>query len=349
MANRRSAAFLLIVAALAAVASAAPLSEKLFVEQDPRADLQGQRLALTPDLAAEANRLAGGQWTATADNGGTLRGATLAEARRLMGVRDLDNSDLAPRTWTAAELAADIPESFDSAENWPQCKTIGKIRDQSNCGSCWAIAAADAMSDRYCTVGNLTDVRISTVNLLSCCYACGMGCNGGWPTAAWAWWVWMGLTTEECQPYPFTPCSHHGGSEEFPPCPSEIYPTPACNATCADPKVTLEHRNGATAYRLSSEEAYQRELMTNGPFEVAFTVYEDFLAYKSGVYAHTTGSQLGGHAVRIVGWGVQNGTKYWRLANSWNVGWGDKGYFLIKRGGDECGIEASGVAGLPQV
>jgi len=47
--------------------------------------------------------------------------------------------------------------------------------------------------------------------------------------------------------------------------------------------------------------------MTNGPAEAAFTVYEDFLTYKSGVYKHTSGSALGGHAVKIMGWGNENG------------------------------------------
>ena len=30
-----------------------------------------------------------------------------------------------------------IPDEFDSRKNWPQCKTIGDIRDQADCGSCW--------------------------------------------------------------------------------------------------------------------------------------------------------------------------------------------------------------------
>ena len=89
--------------------------------------------------------------------------------------------------------------------------------------------------------------------------------------------------------------------------------------------------------------------MTNGPIEVAFTVYEDFLSYKSGVYKHTSGRALGGHAVKMVGWGVDNGQKYWRIANSWNEGWGNNGFFNIARGHNECGIEGQGVAGLPQL
>merc|ERR1711862_1089092 len=50
----------------------------------------------------------------------------------------------------------------------------------------------------------------------------------------------------------------------------------------------------------------QMELMTNGPTEAAFTVYEDFVNYKSGVYQHVTGKALGGHAIRLLGWGEEN-------------------------------------------
>lgn len=57
---------------------------------------------------------------------------------------------------------------------------------------------------------------------------------------------------------------------------------------------------------------------------------------------------LGGHAVKMMGWGVEDGTPYWLVANSWNTDWGNEGYFRILRGSDHCGIESSVVAGLPQ-
>ena len=88
--------------------------------------------------------------------------------------------------------------------------------------------------------------------------------------------------------------------------------------------------------------------MTYGPVEAAFTVYEDLLHYKSGVYQHVSGKVLGGHAVRMLGWGVENGTPYWLIANSWNTDWGDNGYFKIVRGQDECGIEDEINAGFAQ-
>jgi len=89
------------------------------------------------------------------------------------------------------------------------------------------------------------------------------------------------------------------------------------------------------------------KIFKNGPVETAFTVYEDFLTYKSGVYHHTSGSELGGHAVKILGWGIENGDKYWYVANSWNPDWGDHGFFKIMRGTNECGIEGEVCAGIP--
>lgn len=67
--------------------------------------------------------------------------------------------------------------------------------------------------------------------------------------------------------------------------------------------------------------------------------------YKSGVYKHTTTQVEGGHCVKLLGWGVEESTPYWLVANSWNVTWGDKGYFKILRGSNECGIESMAVAG----
>ena len=74
--------------------------------------------------------------------------------------------------------------------------------------------------------------------------------------------------------------------------------------------------------------------MTNGPIEVQFSVHTDFLVYKSGVYEHTSGKKTGNHAVKVIGWGVENKVPYWLVANSWNEDWGDKGFFKIRRGVD---------------
>merc|ERR1712139_664306 len=69
--------------------------------------------------------------------------------------------------------------------------------------------------------------------------------------------------------------------------------------------------------------------MVVGAVEVGFSVYEDFQSYWSGIYKHTTGPYLGGHAVKVVGWGKHFETFYWIVANSWGPSWGESGYFRI--------------------
>ncbi|CAJ0594765.1 unnamed protein product [Cylicocyclus nassatus] len=86
--------------------------------------------------------------------------------------------------------------------------------------------------------------------------------------------------------------------------------------------------------------------MSNGPVEAAFIVYSDFAYYKRGIYVHTAGKNEGGHAIKIIGWGIEKGIPYWTIANSWNLDWGEKGHFRILRGRNECGIEQEVTAGL---
>jgi cathepsin B len=81
--------------------------------------------------------------------------------------------------------------------------------------------------------------------------------------------------------------------------------------------------------------------------ETGFTVYADFMNYKSGVYYHVSGRMEGGHAVKIVGWGTEGGLDYWLCANSWNTSWGIDGFFKIKMG--DCGIDQAVYACTPDV
>lgn len=248
----------------------------------------------------------------------------------------------------------ELPENFDLREKYPDCKSIGTILDQANCGSCWAFGAAEAMTDRMCIIAK-KDVKISPMDLTSCCYTCGFGCNGGFPEQAWLYWIEYGIVTggeygdkETCFPYFLPKCDHHVKGK-YGPCPATT-DEPECPEKCQSgyPKDWDDDKTfGKEAYTVSGEKDIMQELYENGSLEGSFTVYEDFMTYKSGVYQHKEGQVQGGHAIKILGWGVEDGVKYWLCANSWNEGWGDQGFFKILRGKNECGIESSAAGGLP--
>ena len=55
------------------------------------------------------------------------------------------------------------------------------------------------------------------------------------------------------------------------------------------------------------------------------------------------------HCVKIIGWGEEDGVPYWLIANSWNVYWGENGFFRILRGNNTCGVENLVSAGIPKL
>ncbi|CAJ0583831.1 unnamed protein product, partial [Mesorhabditis spiculigera] len=254
-----------------------------------------------------------------------------------------------------------IPENFDSRKVWPMCDSIKVVRDQSSCGSCWAFGAVEAMSDRICIASKgRIQVSLSADDLLSCCKSCGFGCNGGDPLSAWKYWVKDGIVTgsnytakQGCKPYPFPPCEHHSNKTHFDPCKHDLFPTPKCEKTCQggyEKEYKQDKFYGKSAYGVKNNvEAIQKEILTNGPVEVAFEVYTDFLNYDGGIYVHTGGSLGGGHAVKMIGWGMERGIPYWLVVNSWNEDWGEDGLFRIIRGIDHCGIESGVVGGVPRI
>jgi len=242
---------------------------------------------------------------------------------------------------------ANAPEEFDARKQWPKCESMGMIRDQSDCGSCWAFGAVEAMSDREC-IKHGKDVILSAEDMNSCSGA--GSCNGGYPSSAYNFWERTGVVTEQCVKYSLPSCDHHIPNSTNP-CSGHIKPTPACKKTCVDdPSIVFadDKRKASKVYTVRGEADMMTELSTNGPCEGAFSVYEDFMTYTSGIYKHVSGGYEGGHAIRILGYGVDNGVKYWLIANSWNVHWGEKGYFRILRGSNECGIENTMWCGLAE-
>jgi len=257
--------------------------------------------------------------------------------------------------------AMEVPANFDSETNWPKCaKIIGDIRDQSNCGCCWAFGAAEAASDRMCIASDATlMLPLSAQDV--CFTSSDDGCDGGDINSPWDYISETGVVTGGqyegtgpfgkglCLDFSLPHCHHHGpqGKDPYPAegapgCPHEQSPdTPKkCDADAEAPHNEFKSDKYTFSGQTQSAQGpsqIKQAIMTGGPVETAFTVYSDFENYAGGIYHHVSGSMAGGHAVKIVGWGVESGTKYWKVANSWNPYWGEKGYFRIKEG--EGGID----------
>lgn len=108
---------------------------------------------------------------------------------------------------------------------------------------------------------------------------------------------------------------------------------------------------GTTLYNgKGSEEQIRIEIYKWGPVCTAFEVYPNFYTFdpQSEIYEWDgKGDKISGHAVEIVGWGEENGKKYWQVKNSWGKNWGKNGYFKMIRGTNNCKIEENCLGMLP--
>ena len=77
-------------------------------------------------------------------------------------------------------------------------------------------------------------------------------------------------------------------------------------------------------------------------------IFEDFMNYGSGVYKYTSGEMLGGHAMKLIGYGEDEVEGfYWVLQNQWTTEWGERGFVKIKEG--EIGIDSVALSCMPDV
>lgn len=300
--------------------------------------------------------------TWTAGVSAKFHGASLKEVKSLMGTVVDPDWTIKGRARDSAMVVSDaLPVNFDARTAWPECNSvINHVRDQSNCGSCWAHGTTEALNDRICiaTGGNFTTL-LSVADTTACCNftKCGsMGCNGGQVGTPWNWFKSTGVvtggdfgTTGTCFDYTMPQCAHHvAATPTMPSCDDITQVEPQCTKTCpSDANIAYgnDKHFGASSYALNGIDTIKADIMKYGSVTSAFTVYEDFLTYTSGVYVHKTGSALGGHAIKTIGWGNENGVDYWLCVNSWNNTWGDQGTFKIMMG--DCGIDNQVHAGLP--
>jgi len=211
----------------------------------------------------------------------------------------------------------EIPDKYDwtslDGKDWTT-----PIRNQKSCGSCVAFGTLGALeSVVQIELGKQLDVDFSEAHL----FFCGGGrCSVGWTNSrAVGFLKENGVSDEEC--FPYTPRDM------------------SCDQLCPEweqlaVKVTNGGRVGGFPYNVSNT---KKALIEYGPLITAFTVYEDFSSYNSGVYEHVYGEVRGGHAVTIVGY--DDNESCWICKNSWGKNWGEQGYFRIKYG--ECGLASS--------
>jgi cathepsin B len=260
-----------------------------------------------------------------------FKSLNLNELASKLGLLKTEQNSLSPVYYGNIDNT-DLPETFDSKVKWENC--IHPIRDQQNCGSCWAFAASEVLSDRLCIVSSgKIDTILSPEDFLRCDTR-DLGCNGGYVDRSWNYLKATGIVSEDCLPY-------RSGDGIVLTCPFE-YGIQAC-----------EGKGGYRKYKVSSHSQLttivkaKEALITYGPIEAAFYVYEDFFSYKGGVYRQASDEFSGEHAVKVIGWDKDDIGEYWIAANSWGEKWGEKGYFRIGFG--ECKFEHQLWAGIPQL
>jgi cathepsin B len=248
-----------------------------------------------------------------------FKGKTLSQVKKMFGAFILTNKKIS----TQSKKLKDLPISFDSRLQWKDC--IKPLADQGACASGWAISEAGMLSDRFCISSNKTiNVKLSSQDLLSCDHF-SMGCNGGILDKNMDYLQEKGIVTEACWPY----VSHTG---YLPQCSLDF------KQECPVTHENFKKYFGTHIEHFSNTEDAMNAILKNGPIISGFRLYRDFFNYKSGVYQHITGSYAGGHAIKIIGWGIDkaSGFDYWVIANTWGSDWGMEGYFWMKKGTNEC-------------
>eukprot|EP00750_Incisomonas_marina_P012228 INCI16668.1.p1 GENE.INCI16668.1~~INCI16668.1.p1 ORF type:complete len:346 (-),score=58.59 INCI16668.1:85-1122(-) len=209
----------------------------------------------------------------------------------------------------------------DDAKDWVELGAVTPIKNQGQCGSCWAFSTVMGVEgDLFVEQKEL--LSLSEQDLVSCdTGGVNQGCQGGLMDDAFKWVETNGLCTES--DYPYT---------------SGTGTTGLCQKTCT-PAVKISGFKDVP----QNDEAALLTAVDQQPVSVAIEADKAaFQLYKSGVLrSKLCGTQLD-HGVGIVGYGKSElGTEYWKVKNSWGSSWGEEGYIRMERNVNMCGISES--------
>lgn len=256
-----------------------------------------------------------------------------------------------------ALLNTKVPDEFTWRTFGGDQVEKGGSRDQGLCGGCWAFAIAGTMGDRCALEFGLQAPYPSTEWILDTQTKLNNGISGCMGGSVIQFAIWLGdsqekVAFEKCWPFKDTPkegvdinkCCHNTCDPEDPFTESGISIEPASVGNRVYTKFFgVDVLSPRTPGKLTRQEFdtiikdIQINILATGPVATVIFSYNDFTEYWSGpakdgvIYKHewSPASSGYGHSMVIVGWGVQNGQRYWEVRNSWGKGGWKDGYAKI--------------------
>ena len=276
-------------------------------------------------------------------NAYALRKMTAGKPCRVRGERapekvhtPLEHTDELPSQW----IWSDIKET----------NYLTNIRNQhipQYCGSCWAHAATSAISDRIKIARNAAwpDINISPQVIISCEQK-DFGCHGGEAYNAFEWMASNEVTDETCSIY--RAYAYEENEDVAIPC-SAMTKCRNCNPgeACFVPDQYLVY--GVDEFgTVAGEENMMQEIYQRGPIACGIAVPDALEDYTGGIFCDTTGNMEIVHDISVVGYGEEDGQKYWTVRNSWGTHWGEEGFFRVCRGTNNIAIETDCAWATPE-